>query len=53
VVEIIPALAEETDDLRVRQLAAIRRFLETVAAKRKEAGVSGLTDSVRRQTKTG
>jgi hypothetical protein len=52
VVEIIAALPEEADDLRVRQLSAIRRFLEA-AANRKAAGVSGLTDSVRRQTKTG
>jgi hypothetical protein len=53
VVEIVPALPEEADDLRVRQLAAIRRFLEAVAANRKEAGVSGLTGSVSRKTKTG
>jgi hypothetical protein len=53
VVEIVPALPEEADDLRVRQLAAIRRFLETVAANRKEAGVSGLTGSVRREIETG
>ena len=52
-VEIVPALPEEADDLRVRQLAAIRCFLEVVAANRKEAGVSGLTGSVRRRTKTG
>ncbi len=52
-VEIVPALPEEADDLRIRQLAAIRRFLETVAANRKEAGVSGLTGSVNRKTKTG
>jgi hypothetical protein len=32
VVEIVPALPEEADDLRVRQLAAIGRFLEAVAA---------------------
>jgi hypothetical protein len=53
VVEIVPALPEEADDLRVRQLAAIRRFLEAVATNRKAAGVSGLTGSVRRMTKTG
>jgi hypothetical protein len=53
VVEIVPALPEEADDLRVRQLAAFRRFLETVAANRKEAGVSGLTGSVKRKTETG
>jgi hypothetical protein len=53
VVEIVPALPEEADDLRVRQLAVIRRFLETVAANRKEAGVSGLTGSVKRKSKTG
>lgn len=52
-VEIVPLLPEETGDLRVRQLAAIRRLLEAVTANRKEAGVSGLTGSVRRQTKTG
>jgi hypothetical protein len=51
VVEIVPALPEEADALRIRQLAAIRRFLEVVAADRKEAGVSGLTGSVRK-TKT-
>ena len=53
VVEIVPALPEEADVLRVRQLTAIRRFLESVAANRKTAGVSGLTGSVRRETKTG
>jgi hypothetical protein len=53
VVEIVPALPEEADDLRVRQVAVIRRFLETVAANRKEAGVPGLTGSVKRKTKTG
>jgi hypothetical protein len=53
VVEIVPALPEEADDLRFRQLAAIRRFLETVAANRKSAGVSGLIGSVKRKTKTG
>jgi hypothetical protein len=53
VVEIVPALPEEADDLRVRQLAVIRRFLETMAANRKEAGVSGLTGSVKRKSKTG
>jgi hypothetical protein len=53
VVEIVPALPEEADALQVRQLAAIRRFLETVATNRKAAGVSGLTGSVKRQTKTG
>jgi hypothetical protein len=53
VVEIVPALAEEADALRVRQLAAIRRFLEVVATNRKAAGVSGLAGSVKRRTKTG
>jgi hypothetical protein len=53
VVEIVPALPEEADGLRVRQLAAIRRFLEAVVANRKAAGVSGLTGSVRRKTKAG
>jgi hypothetical protein len=53
VVEIVPALPEEADALRVRQLAAIRRFLEAVTTNRKAAGVSGLTGSVRRQAKTG
>jgi hypothetical protein len=53
VVEIVPALPEEADDLRVRQLAGIRGFLEAVAANRKAAGVSGLTGSVKRKTKTG
>ena len=52
-VEIVPALPEEVDALRVRQLAAVRRFLDTVAANRKDAGVSGLTGSVKRKTKTG
>lgn len=52
-VEIVPPLPEEADDLRLRQLAAIRRFLEAVVANRKEAGVSGLTASVKRKTKTG
>ena len=52
VVEIIPALPEETDAMRIRQLAAVRRFLEAVVANRKAAGVSGLTGSVRRKTKT-
>jgi hypothetical protein len=52
VVEIVPALPEEADALRVRQLAAIRRFLEAVAANREAAGVSGLADSVRAKTKT-
>jgi hypothetical protein len=47
VIEIVPALPEEADALRVRQLAAIKRFLEAVAANRKSAGVSGLGDSVR------
>ncbi len=51
-VEIVPALPEEAADLRVRQLAAIRRFLEAVAANRRKAGVSGLTVSVKRNTKT-
>jgi hypothetical protein len=51
--EIVPAPPEEADDLRVRQLAATRRFLEAVAANRKAAGVSELTGSVRRQTETG
>jgi hypothetical protein len=53
VVEIVLALPEEADAMRIRQLAAIRRFLEAVAANRKAAGVSGLTGSVRRQTSTG
>ena len=52
-VEIVQALPEEADALRARQLAAIRRFLEAVAANRKAAGVSGLTASVRREAKTG
>ena len=52
-VEIVPALPEEANALRVRQLAAVRRFLDTVAANRKDAGVSGLTGSVKRKTKTG
>jgi hypothetical protein len=53
VVEIVPALPEEADALRVRQLAAVRRFLEAVVMNREAAGVSGLTDRVRRKTKTG
>jgi hypothetical protein len=52
VVEIVPALLEEADDLRVRQLAAIRYFLEAVVINRKAAGVSGLTGSVSRKTRT-
>jgi hypothetical protein len=52
VVEIVPASSEEAQALRVRQLSAIRRFLEAVAANRKAAGVSGLGDSVRGKTKT-
>jgi hypothetical protein len=53
VVEIVPALPEEAEDLRVRQLAAIRRFLEAVARNREATGASGLTGSVKRKTKTG
>jgi hypothetical protein len=53
VVEIVPALPEEADDVRIRQLAAIRRFLEAVVANRKATGVSELGDSVRRKTRTG
>jgi hypothetical protein len=53
VVEIVRAMPEEEDALRVRQLAAIRRFLAAVGANRKAVGVSGLTGSVRRQTTTG
>jgi hypothetical protein len=52
VVEIVSPLPEEAASLRVHQLAAIRRFLEAVTANRKEAGVSGLGDSVRSKTKT-
>jgi hypothetical protein len=52
VVEIVHPMPEEADVLRVRQLAAIRRFLEAVAANREAAGVSGLVDSVRRKAKT-
>jgi len=52
VVEIVPALPEEADALRVRQLGAIRRFLEAVVRNREAAGVSGLTGSVSRETKT-
>ncbi len=51
-VEIVPALPEEADALRVRQLAAIRRFLEAVARNRETAGVSGLADSVKAKAKT-
>jgi hypothetical protein len=53
VVEIVPALPEEAEALRARQLTAIRRFLKAVAANRMSAGVSGLTGSVRRKSKTG
>jgi hypothetical protein len=53
VVEIVPALPEEANALRVRQLATIRPFLVTVAANRKASGMSGLTGSVKRRTKTG
>lgn len=52
-VEIVPALPEGADALRVRQLAAIRGFLEAVVRNREAAGVSGLTGSVKRQTKMG
>jgi hypothetical protein len=52
VVEIVPALPEEADDMRVRQLAGVRRFLESVVGNREAAGVSGLADSVRRKAKT-
>ena len=51
-VEIVPVLPEEADALRVRQIAAIRRFLETVVRNREATGVSGLTGSVKRQAKT-
>jgi hypothetical protein len=44
-------MPEEADAFRARQLAAIRRFLEAVAANRKAAGVSGPTGSVNRKTK--
>jgi hypothetical protein len=53
VVEIVHPMPEEADALRVRQLAAARRFLESLVANRKAAGVSGLTGSVKRQTKSG
>jgi hypothetical protein len=36
-----PALPEEAEVLRIRQLVAIRRFLEAVMANRKAEGVSG------------
>jgi hypothetical protein len=52
VVEIVPALPEEDDAMRIRQLAAVRRFLEAVVDNRKAAGVSGLTGSVRREPET-
>jgi hypothetical protein len=48
----VPALPEEVEALRLRQLAAIRRFLEVVVANRKAAGVSGLGDSVRPKAKS-
>lgn len=51
-VEIAPALPEEAEILRVHQLAAIRRFLEVVAANRATARVSRLTDSLRIKTET-
>ncbi|MPZ92733.1 MAG: hypothetical protein GEU68_14120 [Actinobacteria bacterium] len=50
-VEIVPALPEEADALRVEQLAAVRRFLGAVVANRQAAGVSGLTDSVGHEPK--
>jgi len=53
VVEIVPALLEEADALRTRQLGALRRFLEAVVANRAAAGVSGLTDRLRTKTETG
>jgi hypothetical protein len=53
VVEIVPALPEEADALRAKQLGAIRRFLEAVVANRTAAGVSGPTASLRPKTKTG
>ncbi|MDQ3662758.1 MAG: hypothetical protein M3454_17240 [Actinomycetota bacterium] len=52
-VEIVPALLEEADALRTRQLVALRRFLEAVVANRQAAGVSGLTDSLGSKTETG
>ncbi len=51
-VEIVPALLDEADALRTRQLAALRRFLEAVVANRAAVGVSGLTDSLRTKTET-
>ena len=51
-VEIVPALPGEADAMRIRQLAAVRRFLEAVVANREAAGVSGLTSRVRRETET-
>jgi hypothetical protein len=53
VVEIVPALPEEADGLRTRQLAGLKRFLEAVVANRAAAGVSGLTDSLGSRTETG
>jgi len=52
VVEILVASDEEGTALRVRQLAAIRGFLQTVVANRETAGVSRLGGSVGPNTGT-
>jgi hypothetical protein len=52
VVEILVATDDEVNALRVRQLAAIRRFLQMVVANRKTAGMSPLGGSVGPKTKT-
>jgi hypothetical protein len=52
VVEILVATDDEVRDLRVRQLVAVRRFLQTVIENRKTAGVSRLAGSVGPKSKT-
>jgi hypothetical protein len=46
VVEILVATDDEVNELRVRQLAAVRRFLQVVVDNRTAAGVSRLAGSV-------
>lgn len=46
VVDIVPALPEEADALRTRQLVAIRRLLEAVVTNRRAQGLSALGDNV-------
>jgi hypothetical protein len=48
VVEILVPTDDEVGDLRVRQLAAVRSFLQVVVENRTAAGVSRLAGSVDR-----